>query len=585
MAQKKENRKKPLKHATSTFKPFDKIKKAYSNHTVKLGAHIYHIGKYVFTNTFNKVKACFGFVNKKISSVFSKIGSKIGGFFAKRKAVIDARIERHRTFKANIKTTRVEKGAFKAATYATGGFFKFVWSCRGALKTLINYAAPVVALMFFVNLITVGTNTQYAIGIEYEGKVLGYVEAEADFNEAQQLMQARITYVEGDTEIKIEPRLSVQQISDDQTIDSVDELTDKLLDNSEAAVIDAHGLYINGEFIGASKTISSVKALLDNTLMQYQTGTEGERVSFIDSIEIKDGLYVENGIVPESDLLALLTSQEEEDTYYTVVEGDAPLSIASKLGISYDELKKLNPDIDTNCYVGTQILINTAVPFLSVQITRSEEYDVVLDYASISVEDSTKYEGTTVLIQEGVEGSAHIISDVTYVNGYEVSRTVVSEEVTVEPIDRQISVGTKPSGYSQVAYDVSDGGFLWPVGGSGGTISSPYGPRSYDGWHSGIDIASIPYGTPIYAAADGYVTKAVNQNYGYGYHIMIDHGSGYSTVYGHCSKLYVTAGQYVKKGDVIGAIGSTGDSTGNHLHFEIREYGEYLNPANFVSLY
>lgn len=115
-----------------------------------------------------------------------------------------------------------------------------------------------------------------------------------------------------------------------------------------------------------------------------------------------------------------------------------------------------------------------------------------------------------------------------------------------------------------------------------GRITSRFGAVESirDHTHKGIDIAATR-GTPILAAASGTVTFA-GWSSGYGYLVKIDHGSGVETYYGHCSKLYVSAGDTVETGDKIAAVGSTGNSTGNHLHFEIRLNGEQVNPQKYV---
>ena len=110
---------------------------------------------------------------------------------------------------------------------------------------------------------------------------------------------------------------------------------------------------------------------------------------------------------------------------------------------------------------------------------------------------------------------------------------------------------------------------------------NPFGGSGGEG-HSGLDLGE-PKGTPIHAARDGVVSGVVDSgSSGYGYHVVIDHGDGMVTLYGHCSKVYVRSGQTVKQGDVIAAVGSTGRSTGNHLHFEIRVNGKAVNPRNYL---
>jgi len=124
---------------------------------------------------------------------------------------------------------------------------------------------------------------------------------------------------------------------------------------------------------------------------------------------------------------------------------------------------------------------------------------------------------------------------------------------------------------------------LWPVRGK---ITSYFGDREHPIWnttrlHQGIDI-SAGYGHDIVAAGDGEVVLSSYYNQ-YGYTIIIDHGGGISTLYAHCSSLIAANGQTVKKGEVIAKVGSTGLSTGNHLHFEVRVNGVPVDPLNFLS--
>ncbi|MCM1545025.1 MAG: peptidoglycan DD-metalloendopeptidase family protein [Ruminococcus sp.] len=137
--------------------------------------------------------------------------------------------------------------------------------------------------------------------------------------------------------------------------------------------------------------------------------------------------------------------------------------------------------------------------------------------------------------------------------------------------------------------------WVWPLGGASCYISSPYGNRnpSVSGWgfHGGIDIAGGGIlGKPIYAARSGTVitaTVVTNEPYGakgrgYANYVLIDHGDGYATLYGHCWQVNVRSGQTVSKGQQIATVGSTGNSTGPHLHFEVRHNGAKQNPLNYV---
>ena len=115
-----------------------------------------------------------------------------------------------------------------------------------------------------------------------------------------------------------------------------------------------------------------------------------------------------------------------------------------------------------------------------------------------------------------------------------------------------------------------------------GTITSRFGSisRVRSGAHTGLDIAAST-GTPIKAAASGVVTFSGTKS-AYGKMIVISHGNGIETYYGHCSKLYAEVGEKVSQGETIAAVGSTGNSTGPHLHLEIRVNGVAYNPQNYV---
>ena len=159
-----------------------------------------------------------------------------------------------------------------------------------------------------------------------------------------------------------------------------------------------------------------------------------------------------------------------------------------------------------------------------------------------------------------------------------------SEEAALEALirerEQELAAQRRAAGIAGGTESAGAGGsFSWPVT---GTITSPFGWRSnpFGGspeFHQGLDIAA-PMGTTVTAAAGGTVIMA--QWYGgYGNYILIDHGGSYSTGYGHLSAMYVASGQSVQRGQAIGAVGSTGQSTGPHLHFEVRIGGKPVDPA------
>jgi murein DD-endopeptidase MepM/ murein hydrolase activator NlpD len=159
----------------------------------------------------------------------------------------------------------------------------------------------------------------------------------------------------------------------------------------------------------------------------------------------------------------------------------------------------------------------------------------------------------------------------TKLNGLMEAEEMLNEEVTVPPQSAEAIRGTK------VILGEGTGKFSWPVIGS--SISSGFGTR-WGKFHKGVDLTSG--NRSILAADNGKVIYAGYKS-DYGNHIIIDHLNGYKTVYGHLSKMNVSVGTIVEKGEKIGVMGNTGDSTGTHLHFEIRTSDHPKNPLKYLN--
>ncbi len=162
----------------------------------------------------------------------------------------------------------------------------------------------------------------------------------------------------------------------------------------------------------------------------------------------------------------------------------------------------------------------------------------------------------------------------------------ITDKTTQKPTQSTTQKTTASSGVT-ITDDliVSSKGFAWPFRTSY-YISCPYGQRE-SRFHTGVDIScSQALGKPIYASAAGYVIRAKYSNVSYGNHLIIDHGKkngdSYSTLYAHCQTLLVNEGDYVRQGQLIAYCGSTGNSTGPHLHFEVRVNGDYVDPFDYI---
>ncbi len=218
-------------------------------------------------------------------------------------------------------------------------------------------------------------------------------------------------------------------------------------------------------------------------------------------------------------------------------------------------------------------------------VTKRAEYKVKQKEYRASVKDlEAQYSEINTYVKELDKSSATYTS---YISNLEKEKKAADAE-----IDRILKEyyaqqgGSSSSGSAGPSYG-TNASWAWPLGNASCYISSHYGYRSasISGWsfHGGTDIAGGGiHGKPVYATRAGKVISAVTSNSGYGIYVLIDHGDGYSSLYAHMSARYVNSGDSVKKGQMIGRVGSTGNSTGPHLHFEIRYYGEKKNPMNYV---
>ena len=210
----------------------------------------------------------------------------------------------------------------------------------------------------------------------------------------------------------------------------------------------------------------------------------------------------------------------------------------------------------------------------------------VLDEAKLAVE--AEEANISSLIKEKEAQLSSVSADISgkeaAIREYEAM--IARENEEIEALEKAVAEEKARLEAENAKARIYNGGmFTWPCPGYT-RISDDYGMRpvhpiyGIEKMHNGVDMAA-PYGTAILAAYDGDVVAAAYSS-SMGNYIMIDHGSGLYTIYMHCSALYVSKGQTVTKGQNIAAVGSTGNSTGNHLHFSVRLNGNYVNPWNYL---
>lgn len=480
---------------------------------------------------------------------------------------------------SEVRSAYSQKGLFAAIIIGIAAVINGIWDQRRIVVTAFNYAMPVISIAFLLNLVSFATDINYAVAVSLEGKIIAYVEDETVYDSAKAIMQNRITYVDGNDIVDFAPTFEVQRVNDNKIADSYD-LADVLLMQIDGEIEEAYGLYIDDVFYGAVTDCKPIETALNYVLEQYSSGTEGETASFKEQIKYEEGMYLSESIVPASDIVSVLTSVRSVAKYYTVVEGDTPIGIAAQNSVSLEELLSRNPGIDESLFPGQKLTLKGEQPYLTVQISRVENYNEAIPYETVTVQDSTKYKDTQYIQASGEEGIINKTARVTYVNGTETGRTVLSSKIEEQPVNKVVAIGTKPIPLATISTQTGQAGkFIWPVDGYY-RISSYLGSSRLTGAHTGIDIPAA-WGTAIFAGRGGTVVYSGKKPY-YGNIVIIDHGDGFQTYYAHCSSLLVRYGEKVTLGQPIARIGSTGYSTGNHLHFEVRYNYSVLNPVDYI---
>ncbi|MFV0517684.1 MAG: peptidoglycan DD-metalloendopeptidase family protein [Aminipila sp.] len=266
---------------------------------------------------------------------------------------------------------------------------------------------------------------------------------------------------------------------------------------------------------------------------------------------------------------------------YQVVGGDTVWDIAVKNGISLEELEAMNPGISTEkLMIGSVINLYESKPFINVMTTETMVATNSIPYETTYEESASLYRGQSKVKVAGVEGSKETKAQVVKQNGVVVATTVLEEKVISQP-QNQVSLkgtGALPVYTASVSTTKSSGALAAPM--SHIEVSSGYGASRGSRRHAGIDLRN-PKGTPFAAAADGVVVYS-GYSGSYGNIIKVDHGGGLQTYYAHCDSMNVSVGETVSKGQTLGTVGSTGNATGNVLHFEVRINGAAQNPMNYI---
>ena len=406
------------------------------------------------------------------------------------------------------------------------------------LPRMAMYILPLCALAVWVAVFNHMVYQPYALAVQVNGQTVGYVANETVFNLAREDVQQRINY--SGTEKKewtIEPTYT---ISVGHTVMDENEMANAILSSASDEISTGTALYLDGELTAVCADGSSLRGYISSLLEPYEDQENSNvTVGFNKSVDLEEGIYFNESFMDFQDVVNKLSGVQQAEKIYKVQAGDTLWAIAQKNDLTFKELCALNTNFKgapltetSNIQEGDELIVTKEEATLEVRITKVETRQEEIPY---------------------------------------------STETIKEPVNKKVVVGTKKASTGGAKYITGSGRFLWPV------PNYKYCSRWYSSGHKGVDICAAA-GTPIYATASGTVTKAgyerAGAGRGYGYSVIISHGSGYTSVYAHCLSLTVHAGQSVKQGQLIGYVGSTGRSSGNHCHFEIRLNGSYIPPQS-----
>ena len=452
------------------------------------------------------------------------------------------------------------------------------------LPRMAMYILPLCALAVWVAVFNHMVYQPYALAVQVNGQTVGYVANETVFNLAREDVQQRINY--SGTEKKewtIEPTYT---ISVGHTVMDENEMANAILSSASDEISTGTALYLDGELTAVCADGSSLRGYISSLLEPYEDQENSNvTVGFNKSVDLEEAIYFNESFMDFQDVVNKLSGVQQAEKIYKVQAGDTLWAIAQKNDLTFKELCALNTNFKgapltetSNIQEGDELIVTKEEATLEVRITKVETRQEEIPYSTETTESKDLNKGVTRTTQEGENGLRNVTMRNVYdTNGTLLEQTILSTETVKEPVNKKVVVGTKKASTGGAKYITGSGRFLWPV------PNYKYCSRWYSSGHKGVDICAAA-GTPIYATASGTVTKAgyerAGAGRGYGYSVIISHGSGYTSVYAHCLSLTVHAGQSVKQGQLIGYVGSTGRSSGNHCHFEIRLNGSYIPPQS-----
>lgn len=365
------------------------------------------------------------------------------------------------------------------------------------------------------------TGTRIAYKVDYSGSNIATVSSKKQFNDAIELVAQM---VEGDDVASTveEPRFSATVVLDDD-INNTQEVANAIIDNTDE-IVAATVIKVDDSVVARGEK-EMVDTLISTRLNSFNCN-EGVCTSrFVRDVKYEDGYFIKS----------------ELDTKASI-EG-----VVNSLGV-VTEMRKTT--------------------------------DIIVPYKSTIEKTNEQIVGYSKVTVTGVSGVNRVTQDVVMVNGEVQSCVEISNEVVVAPVNEVVVKGTaRTLASAKQKQQAHNAGFTFPLPSDSWQVSAYYG----DGrGHKAVDLRAKS-GTSIFAVADGTVIQS-GWNGNYGYCVTIEHDDGTRTLYAHARQLCCNVGERVSQGEVIALVGTTGQSTGNHLHFEVIINGRNVDPAPYINL-
>jgi len=424
----------------------------------------------------------------------------------------------------------------------------------------------------------IGVNTP-AVAIMVEGQEIAKVKNNQVYNEAVAAMQKQEQNRSG-SQVSVSTPMELKKVlaSREELISAED--LQKELQGKVSFKTQAVWVIVDDKKVLAVKDKAIGRQLLDDMRKTGAAISKGEVLEwaiFDQKVAFKTEKMDSAQVVKLETAKKVMTTGSSEPVKYTVKNGDTLWNIARQHNTYVADLMKANNLSSEKLKLEQELQIPTSQPYLTVTAKVKGVRTEAIAYETKVTTDRSLSSRQVKVKKEGQEGAKQVAYAVTKKNGVVVNALILSETVTKKPTDKVVAKGPRAS------YQVASRGIVSTIlGGSWikplvGSITSNYG--GYRG-HTGTDIDGDT-GDAIRAAKAGTVTFAAYSG-GYGKNVVIDHGNGIKTRYAHCSKLYVKVGDKVAAGEVIAAVGSTGRSTGSHLHFEVIKNGGFVNPTSIL---